>query len=109
MRYTKHSLDRMNGRGINHAIARLVFDYGLLKGDKIILNKKMALERLCEAHAEAAALSKALDYGVANLSECLHELRTLEEEIRDLKKLVDKQGAVLVMVDDLLITAYGIH
>ena len=109
MRYTKHSLDRMNSRGITQTVARLVFDYGMLKGDKVILNKKMALERMCEARAEAAALSKSLDYGVTNLSDYLHQLRALAEEIRDLKKLVDKQGAILVMVDDLVITAYGIH
>jgi len=99
----------MNTRGITQAAARLVFDYGMLKGDKVILNKKMAIERMCEARAEVTALSKSLDYGVASLSDCLHELRALENEIRDLKKLVDKQGAILVMVDDLLITAYGIH
>ena len=109
MRYTKHSEARMNTRGITRSAAQLVFDYGVLRGDKVILNKKMAVQRMCEARAEAAALSKALDHGVANLSDCLHQLRALEEEIRDLKKLVDKQGLTLVMVDDLVITAYGIH
>lgn len=109
MRYTKHSLNRMNTRGINQAIARLVFDYGVRKGDKIILNKKMALERMYEARAEAAVLSKALDHGVSDMSRCLHQWKALDDEIRDLKKLIDKQGAILVMVDDLVITAYGIH
>jgi hypothetical protein len=109
MRYTKHSLDRMNGRGINHAIAKLVFDYGYTSGDKVIFNKKMACERLIEARAEATALSKALDDGTGKLSEVLHQLSDLETEIRNLSKLIDKQGAILVMVDDVLITAYGIH
>lgn len=109
MRYTKHSLDRMNGRGINHAIAKLVFDYGFTSGDKIIFNRKMAGERLIEARAESAALSNALDNGVTNMSECLHQLADMETEIRNLTKLVDKHGAILVMVDDVLITAYGIH
>lgn len=99
----------MNGRGINHAIAKLVFDYGFTSGDKIIFNKKMAGERLIEARAESAALSNALDSGVANLSACLHQLAELETEIRNLTKLVDKQGAILIVVDDVLITAYGIH
>jgi hypothetical protein len=109
MNYTKHSLDRLNGRGISHAIAKLVFDYGYARGDKIIFNKKMVGERLIEARAEMAALSNALDNGVTNMSECLHQLAELETEIRNLTKLVDKQGAILVMVDDVLITAYGIH
>jgi hypothetical protein len=109
MRNTRHSLDRMNGRGINHAIAKLVFDYGFTSGDKIIFNKKMAGERLIEARAELAPLSKALDCGVENMGETLHQMADLETEIRNLSKLVDKHGAILVMVDDVLITAYGIH
>jgi phage I-like protein len=109
MRYTKHSLDRMNTRGITHCVARLAFDYGVLKGDKVILTKKVALQRMCEARAEAAALSKTLDHGVANLSDHLHQLKALEDEIRYLKKLIDKQGVTLVVVDDLVITAYGIR
>lgn len=109
MQYTKHSLHRMNGRGINHAIAKLVFDYGYTSGDKVIFNKKMACERLIEARAEVTSLSNALNIGGANMGACLHQLADLETEIRNLTKLVDKHGAILVMVDDVLITAYGIH
>ena len=109
MRYTKHAVNRMNERGISHALAKLVLDYGFASGDKVIFNKKMAGERLIEARAEEAALSKSLDSGVLNMGKCIHELAELETEIRNLTKLLDKQGAILVMVDDVLITAYGIH
>ena len=92
MKKTKHSLIRMSQRGISHAMADLVYAYGFIRGDKVILNKKAATARLIEARAEKAALSK-----------------TLEVEIRNLTKLIDKQGSVLVMVGDVLVTAYGLH
>lgn len=40
----------------------------------------------------------------------MHALAKLEEEIRNLTKLIDKQGVVVVVVGgDVLLTAYGLH
>lgn len=55
MHHTKHSVTRMNQRGISHAMADLVYAYGIAKGDKVILNQKAAKQRLIEARAEKPA------------------------------------------------------
>lgn len=110
MQHTKHSFTRMNQRGISHAMAELVYAYGMAKGDKVILNQKAAKERLIEARAEKASLEKVLDTGSSSMVAAMHEMAKLEQEIRDITKLIDKQGVVLVVVNgDVLLTAYGIH
>lgn len=110
MHHTKHSVARMNQRGISHAMAELVYAYGTAKGDKVIFNQKAAKQRLIEARAEKASLEKALDSGAMSMVAAMHALAKLEEEIRNLTKLIDKQGVVVVVVGgDVLLTAYGIH
>ena len=109
MHHTKHSVIRMNQRGISHAMADLVYAYGFTKGDKVILNQKAAKARLIEARAEKSSLDSALDNGGKNMWAVMHSLATLESEIRNLTKLIDKQGVVVVVDGDVLLTAYGIH
>lgn len=109
MNYSQHCVTRMNQRGITQAMAELVYAYGEVKGDKVILNKKMATERLCEARAERSTVSKGLDTGVSDMSSALHLIASLDAEIRNLTKLVDKHGTTLVVSGDTVITAYGIH
>jgi hypothetical protein len=50
-----------------------------------------------------------LNAGGKNLWTVMHALATLDEEIRNLTKLIDKQGVVVVVDGDILLTAYGIH
>lgn len=110
MHHTKHSVTRMNQRGISHAMAELVYAYGTAKGDKVIFNQKAAKERLIEARAEKASLEKALDTGSLSMVSAMYAVAKLEQEIRNLTKLIDKQGVVVVVVGgDVLLTAYGIH
>ncbi len=110
MHHTKHSVARMNQRGISHAMADLVYAYGIAKGDKVILNQKAAKQRLIEARAEKASLENALDTGSMSMVAAMHAMAKLEQEIRNLTKLIDKQGVVVVVVGgDVLLTAYGIH
>jgi len=109
MHHTKHSVVRMNQRGIVHAMAELVYAYGTVHGDKIVLTQKAAIARLNEARADKDALNLALDNGCDNLFDVLRQLREVEAELPVLMKLVDKHGAVVVMVGDNLITAYGLH
>lgn len=109
MNHTKHAVGRMSQRGIGHAMAELIYAYGSIQGDKFVLNQKAAMTRLKEARAEKAAINQALDGGCGNLSETLRYLEEIETEIRNLMKLVDKHGAVIVVVGDSLITAYGMH
>jgi hypothetical protein len=110
MHHTKHSVTRMNQRGISHAMADLVYAYGIAKGDKVILNQKAAKQRLIEARSEKISLEEALDSGSMSMVSAMHALAKLEDEIRNLTKLVDKHGVVVVVVGgDVLLTAYGIH
>lgn len=109
MQHTKHSLLRMNQRGISHAMAELVYAYGIPCGDKVILNQKAATARLIEARAEKAALSKFQDRGVRDLAGVMLQVAEIEIEIRNLMRLIDKQGSVVVMAGDVLLTAYGLH
>lgn len=110
MQHTKHSVNRMNQRGISHAMAELVYAYGTAKGDKVTFNQKAAKERLIEARAEKSSLEKALDTGSMSMVSAMHALAKLEQEIRNLIKLIDKQGVVVVVVGgDVVLTAYGIH
>ena len=109
MNHTKHSVVRMNQRGIAHAMADLVYAYGKPHGNKIVLTQKAAIARLIEARADKAALNLALDTGCGNLFDVLRQLREVEAELSVLMKLIDKHGAVVVIVGDNLITAYGLH
>ncbi len=109
MNHTKHAVARMNQRGIAHAMAALICAYGTDHGDKIVFTQKAAIFRLAEARAEKTALNLALDNGCSDMFDVLRQLREVEAEISVLMKLIDKHGAVVVVVGDDLITAYGLH
>ena len=109
MHHTKHSVIRMNQRGIAHAMVELINAYGTAQGDKIIFTQKAAIARLNEARADKAALELVLETGCSDLFGVMHQLHEVETEISVLMKLIDKHGGVVVMVDDNLITAYGLH
>lgn len=106
MKHSKHSVARMSQRGITHAMAALVLAYGFTRGDKVILNTKDATARLIEARCEKDDLSAKLDNGTKDVSGVMYQLAEIETEIRNLTKLIDKHGCVLVMLDDVLITVY---
>lgn len=76
---TKHIIDRMNQRGINSKMIELVLEYGVVKKDKIILDKK-------------------------NLSKVLKEIDYFR---KDLLKVMDKKGLVVVADNEYLITTYN--
>ena len=76
---TKHIVDRMNQRGISSRMIELVLEYGVNKKDRIILDKK-------------------------NLSKVLKEIDNYR---KDILKIMDKNGLVVVAVDDRLITTYN--
>ncbi len=76
---TKHIIDRMNQRGISSRMIDIVLDYGVSRKDKIILDKK--------------SLSKVL--------------KEIDSYRKDLLKIMDKNGLVIVAVDDYLITTYN--
>ena len=79
MNTTKHLMDRMNQRGISAKMIELALEYGINKKDKIILDKK-------------------------NISKLLKEIDAYR---KDLLKIMDKNGLVVVAVDDSLLTTYN--
>ncbi len=76
---TKHLSDRMNQRGINKRMIELALEYGINKKDKVILDRK-------------------------NISKLLKEIDSYR---KDLLKLMDKSGLVVVVNNDTLITTYN--
>ncbi len=81
MKKTEHLLKRMNQRGISFQILELIYKFGLKQGDKLILNKK--------------STQKIID-----------EIDLIR---KNLLKISDKGGVVLVLDNKTLITAYDIH
>jgi len=79
MTYTKHILKRMSQRGISSNMVLLTLKYGRVDKDKFVLDRK-SLKSL---------------------------IKETEETRRDLLKLLDKGGVMIVSDRDNLITAYN--
>jgi len=75
---TKHLSERMNQRGINKRMIELALEYGFNKKDKVILDKK--------------SISKLL--------------KEIDSYRKDLLRVMDKNGLVVVVDNHTLITAY---
>jgi len=76
---SNHLVTRMNQRGIPGTLLNLVAEFGKPKQDKIILDKKLTLK----------------------IIEKIDKIR------RDLIKIADKGGIVLVVDDNVMITTYN--
>jgi len=75
---TKHVLARMSQRGLTKHLLELALEFGKMKGDKVVLNKKTT-------------------------QKVLQEIDKLRKE---LLKVMDKGGVTVVMDNDTIITAY---
>lgn len=78
MTATKHISERMSQRGMTKRMIELAMEYGKEQGDKIILNRKIT-------------------------QSILNEMDQLK---KDLLKVMDKGGIVVVCENDILITTY---
>lgn len=78
MTATKHISGRMSQRGMTKRMIELAMEYGKEQGDKIILNRKAT-------------------------QSILNEMDQLK---KDLLKVMDKGGIVVVCDNDILITTY---
>ncbi|MFY9141288.1 hypothetical protein [Sulfuricurvum sp.] len=78
MKATKHIGERMSQRGMTKRMIELVMEFGKEQGDKVILNRKAT-------------------------QSILHEMDQLK---KDLLKVMDKGGIVVVIDNDTLITTY---
>lgn len=79
MQPTRHIKQRMSQRGISQDMVNLVLTHGVIDGDKYVVGRKEALQRL----------------------------RELDSERRVLTKILDKGGVAVVTDGDALITAYN--
>ena len=79
MQPTRHIKQRMSQRGISQDMLNLVLTHGVIDGDKCVVGRKEALQRL----------------------------RELDSERRVLTKIFDKGGVEVVVDDGALITAYN--
>lgn len=79
MKTTLHAQQRMSQRGVNREMVELVLNYGRLEQDKFILGRKEA----------------------QNLLDSFQRME------RQLKKVMDKGGVVVVAKDNALITTYN--
>ena len=79
MQPTRHIKQRMSQRGISQEMVNLVIAHGVIQGDKYVVGRKEALQRL----------------------------RELDSERRVLTKILDKGGVSVVTEGDTLITAYN--
>jgi len=78
---TKHCQARMSQRGLPKRLLDLVLEFGKNNGDKLILNKK--------------ATQKVID-----------EIDSIRKE---LLRVMDKGGVIVVLDNDTLITTYNIY
>jgi diphthamide biosynthesis methyltransferase len=98
MKYTKHIKEKMSQRGINRELLEIVLIYGIVKQDKVILNKKRCLK----------ILRKIDNYNkkVKRVGNSLH-IKNLNSSRSIILKILDKGGVTLVIVGDTLITTYN--
>jgi len=79
MNTTKHLMDRMNQRGIHGNMVKLALDHGKMIKDKIILDKKQT--------------QKLID--------------DIDMWRKDLLKILDKNGLVVIVSNNTIITTYN--
>lgn len=79
MHRTIHAGQRMTQRGITGVMVDLALEWGELQGDKCVLDKSVALERL----------------------------ERLKQEQRALLRVIDKGGLVVVTEGESIITTYN--
>jgi hypothetical protein len=63
MQPTRHVQRRMSQRGISQDMVNLVLQHGAIDGDKYVVGRKEALQRLRELDSERRVLTKILDKG----------------------------------------------
>ena len=78
---TKHLVNRMNQRGIGAKMIELALEHGINKNDKVVLDRK-------------------------NISKLIKEIDSYR---KDLLKIMDKDGLVVVAVNNSLLTTYTMH
>ena len=95
---TKHVKSKMSQRGIHKTLLEIVLIHGIVKKDKVILNKKR-----CEKFLKKLDLYHRK---VKRQGNELHKERLMLAR-RTLLKIRDKGGVTLVVMGETLITTYN--
>jgi len=98
MRYTRHIKEKMSQRGINRELLEIVLIYGVIKQDKVILNRKRCKKILKKIDGYRKRAK--------NIGNSLY-LKSLNRSRSIILKILDKGGVTLVIVGETLITTYN--
>lgn len=122
MHKTKHLEKRMSQRGLTQKMVDLVHRYGKCAGDKVILNRKDANDKLKYFRAIKMTMLKAMNNGVIPVrmevgdsvkeftlgrKEAKATLQYIDDVCQNLLKVIKKGGITLVEYDNAAITAYN--
>lgn len=115
MHKTKHLKQRMSQRGIKQEMLNLVYDYGRVRGDKMILDRKETKKILNMIDSGMKAIKKTGE-AIVVFNDTKYKLQGKESNIifenlnrmrSTLIKIIDKGGITLVIDDNTAITAYN--
>ena len=98
VKLTKHIKEAMSQRGIHKELLDIVLIYGIVRKDKVILNRKRCQKILIKLDIHN---KKAKQIG--NL---LH-IQNLNKSRATILKILDKGGVTLVIMGEFLITTYN--
>lgn len=115
MNKTKHLGKRMSQRGIKQEMLNLVYEYGRISGDKMILNRKEAQKAL---HMLDSLIRTAKKTGMAMVvfNDVKYKLQGKDlniifDKLNSMRsifmKIMDKGGITLVIDNNTAITAYN--
>jgi len=98
VKLTKHIKEAMSQRGIYKELLDIVLIYGIVRKDKVILNKKRCQKILLKLDKHN---KKAKRIGNSLLIQNLNKSRAT------ILKILDKGGVTLVIMGEFLITTYN--
>jgi len=99
MKYTKHIKEKMSQRGINRELLEIVLIYGVVKQDKVILNKKRCKKILRKIDTYNKKIKRIGGNSI--------HIKNLISSRSIILKILDKGGVTLVTVGETLITTYN--
>ncbi len=95
---TRHIKEKMSQRGIHKELLEMVLIYGVVRKDKVILNKKRCKKILIRLDTYQRRAKR--------LRNILH-IKNLNKSRSIILKILDKGGVTLVIMGDSLITTYN--
>ncbi|HHB94521.1 MAG TPA: hypothetical protein ENK88_05205 [Campylobacterales bacterium] len=98
VKLTKHIKETMSQRGIHKELLDIVLIYGVVRKDKVILNKKRCQKILVKLDIH--------DKKAKKLGNLLH-IQNLNKSRSTILKILDKGGVTLVIMGEFLITTYN--